>query len=171
MRIATVQIKNLRAIKDQTIQIDPYTCFIGANGAGKSTVLCALNIFFRETDNASTNLSQLDAEDFHLRNVDAPIEVTVTFSDLTDHEKEELKDYMRQDLLVVTAKAAFDAAAGHAVVKQYGNRMGMPQFAQYFERSKAGARASELKEIFGKLRLDYPDIDKATSTHISQVRR
>jgi putative ATP-dependent endonuclease of OLD family len=160
MLIKFVRIKNLRAVKNETVQLDPYTCFVGANGVGKSTVLCALNIFFRETENSSTNLSHLDAEDFHLRNTDVPIEITVTFGNLSPDETETFKDYVRQDVLIVTAKAVFDPAAGHAVVRQFGSRMAMPQFATYFERAKGGAKAQELKEIFAKLSADFPDMEK-----------
>ncbi len=57
MKIKSVRIQNLRSIKDQTIGLSDYTCLVGANGAGKSTILCALNIFFRETENSATSLS------------------------------------------------------------------------------------------------------------------
>lgn len=46
MFIKSIRIKNLRAYEDETIEFAPYTGLIGANGAGKSTILCALNIFF-----------------------------------------------------------------------------------------------------------------------------
>ncbi|QGN53456.1 AAA family ATPase [Novosphingobium sp. Gsoil 351] len=68
MFIKSIRIENLRAYEDETIEFAPYTGLIGANGAGKSTILCALNIFFRETESASTNLSNLDREDFHRGN-------------------------------------------------------------------------------------------------------
>jgi ABC-type transport system involved in cytochrome bd biosynthesis fused ATPase/permease subunit len=58
VRIKSVRIKNLRLIADQTVEFDRYNCLVGANGAGKSTVLCALNVFFRETQNATTDLTQ-----------------------------------------------------------------------------------------------------------------
>lgn len=73
MRIDSVHIKNFRAFKDEIISFDNYTCLIGANGAGKSTVLCALNVFFRETENSSTNLITLEKEDFHAGNTSDPI--------------------------------------------------------------------------------------------------
>ena len=83
MRIKSVHIKNLRSFVDQKVEFNRYNRLVGANGAGKSTVLCALNIFFRETQNAATDLTALQAEDFHKKNVADPIEITVEFTDLS----------------------------------------------------------------------------------------
>jgi putative ATP-dependent endonuclease of OLD family len=46
MRIDSLRIQNFRAFKDQTISVGPYTCLVGPNGGGKSTVLTALNLIF-----------------------------------------------------------------------------------------------------------------------------
>ena len=83
MKIESIRIKNLRSFADEIVSCNDYTCLVGPNGSGKSTILCALNVFFREIDSASTDLSQLDLEDFHLKNPEEPIEVTVTFTDTT----------------------------------------------------------------------------------------
>jgi predicted ATP-dependent endonuclease of OLD family len=83
MRLESVRIKNLRSFADVTVPFNDYTCLVGPNGSGKSTILCALNVFFRETENSGTDLSQLDREDFHQKNTTEPIEITVTFTDLS----------------------------------------------------------------------------------------
>ncbi len=80
MKIGSVRIQNLRSFSDATIPLNDYTCLVGPNGSGKSTVLCALNVFFREFDNVATDLSQLDREDFHQKNTDEPIRITITFT-------------------------------------------------------------------------------------------
>lgn len=164
MRIKSVRIKNLRAYQDETVELDNYTCLVGANGAGKSTVLCALNIFFREIESASTNLSNLDKEDFHRGNVNEPIEITVTFADLSPEAQQAFADYYRQDVLIVTARAVYDAASGAAAVKQFGNRMAMEQFAPYFHRSGDGAKADELKALYAALREQFQDLPTAAKT-------
>jgi predicted ATPase len=163
MKVEKVRIQNLRGFKDEEIVFDDYTCFVGSNGAGKSTVLCALNIFFRETENAATNLSELEAEDFHNRDTTEPVEITVTFKDLTPDEQSEFAAYYRQDRLIVTAKAVYDQQAGHAVVRQFGNRMAMEEFRPYFDGMKAGMSAGDLKIIFDGFRSTYPDIPSASS--------
>lgn len=158
MLIKSVRIQNLRAYKDETIEFEPYTCLVGANGAGKSTILCALNIFFRESENSTTNLSNLDKEDFHKGNTEEPIEITVTFGGLSDAAKADLDEYHRQEVLVVTAKAQFNSATGVAAVKQYGNRLGMADFAPYFRLLGDGAKVSELQATYASLKAIYPDL-------------
>ncbi|MBR1366861.1 MULTISPECIES: ATP-dependent nuclease [Bradyrhizobium] len=164
MRIQSVRIKNLRAYQDETVEFDSYTCLVGANGAGKSTVLCALNIFFREIENTSTNLSNLDKEDFHRGNVDEPIEITVTFADLSREAQEAFADYYRQGVLMVTARADYDPASGAATVKQYGNRLAMEEFAPYFKRNGDGAKADELKAAYAALRQQFTDLPASAKT-------
>ena len=82
MRIESVRIQNFRAFKDETVYFNRYTCLVGPNGSGKSTVLCALNVFFREARDVATNLQLLHEEDFHRKNTDEPVQITVTFTEL-----------------------------------------------------------------------------------------
>lgn len=161
MFIQSIRIKHLRAYSDETVEFAPYTCMVGANGAGKSTILCALNIFFRETENSATNLSNLDREDFHGRDTDTPIEITVTFTGLSGEAQQDFAGYYRQDTLIVTAKATFDASAGYAVVKQFGNRMGFEDFMPFFKLLGDGAKVAELQTVFAQLRAGYPEIPNA----------
>ncbi len=122
MKIASVRIENFRSFKDETVPFNNYACLVGPNGAGKSTVLTALNAFFRESDGLPTDLSQLDEEDFHCRETDNSIRITVTFTDLSDEAKQDFADYVRQDQLVVSAVAVFDESTRKAPVIQFGQR-------------------------------------------------
>lgn len=161
MFIHPIRIKNLRAYSDETVEFAPYTCMVGANGAGKSTILCALNIFFRETENSSTNLSNLEKEDFHAGNTEDPIEITITFKELPADAQQDFSGYYRQDALIVTAKAIFDPSAGFASVKQFGNRMGFEAFMPFFKLLGDGARVPVLQAAFAEIRENYPDIANA----------
>lgn len=163
MKIESVHIKNLRAIKNAIVSFDDYTCFVGANGAGKSTVLLALNLFFRENEGTSTDITSLSVEDFHQKDTSQPIEVIVTFSDLNDEAKEDFKDYVRQDRLVVSAKAEFNAATGRAEVKQFGQRKGMMDFAAYFRQKGDGAKVDALKQIYAELQTKFEDLPRAAT--------
>lgn len=163
MKIESLRIENFRAFKDETIDFDDYTSFVGPNGVGKSTVFHAINLFFRQSKDSQTDLLKLSANDFHHSNIDQPIKVTVTFSDLSDQAKEDLTDYVRQDKLIVTAVATYDSIAEKADVKQFGNRLGMGEFRKFFEAEKRGAKAAELKEIFKEFREKYNDISSANS--------
>lgn len=163
MKIESVRIQNFRSFKDETVKFDDYNCFVGPNGAGKSTVMNALNVFFRQHKDSKTDLSKLSSDDFHHKNTNDPILITVTFKDLSEDAKSGLVDYVRQDKLVVTAKAEYDEGTERAEVKQFGNRLGMTEFKIWFEAEKAKKPAKELKEIFAKLRERWPGISAANS--------
>ena len=163
MKIESLRIENFRAFKDEIIEFDDYTSFVGPNGVGKSTVFHALNLFFRQNKDSQTDLLKLSANDFHHANTNEPIRITVTFSSLSDQAKEDLANYVRQDKLIVTAVAQYDTVTGKAEVKQFGNRLGMENFRKFFEADKDGAKAAELKKIFKSFKEKYGDISSASS--------
>jgi len=151
-------IKNLRCVKKATVTLDNYTCLVGPNGAGKSTVLYALNIFFRHIENSPTDVVFLSAEDFHLHNTGEPIEIAVTFTDLSQAAEEDFKNYVRQGKLTISSVAEFDPESNRAEVKQYGQRLGMETFKPFFKAHGDGASASDLKSIFESLENEIPDL-------------
>lgn len=151
MKITSVHIENFRSFENAIVPLNDYSCLIGPNGAGKSTVLTALNVFFREVQNSPTDLSLLDEEDFHQKNIDKPIRITITFTELSEEALRDFSDYARQGQLVVSAEATFSKATGKAQVRQYGQRLGMIAFAPFFE-AKSEVKVSELKEMYAELR-------------------
>ena len=161
MKIESIRIKNFRSFKDETIKFDNYTCFVGSNGSGKSTILNALNVFFRQYKDSKTDLSKLTNEDFHHKNTDKPVKITVTFAELSDAAKDELSDYVRQDRLIISSVAKYDSTTDSAEVKQYGNRMGLQNFRKYFEAEKNGEKVSELKLIYQDMQKTYTELPKA----------
>jgi len=163
MKIESIKIENFRSFKNETIFFDDYTCLVGPNGSGKSTILNALNVFFRQTKDTQTNLFKLSAEDFHHKNTDDPIKITVTFTDLSEAAKQDLSDYVRQDKLIVSSIAKFDTENNSADVKQFGSRLGFEDFKSYFEADKNGAKVDELKKIYGELKNKYVDLQTQTS--------
>lgn len=172
MKIESVRIRNFRAIKDETITFGNYTCLLGANGAGKSTILHALNIFFRESANVVTNTTRLEQEDFHQSNVDEPIEITVTFVELSPAAQQDLSHYFRNGKLIVTAIARFDAAANGAEVVQYGERLVMESFKEFFSQKKAGAPIAEQRAIYRRLQQTVSALpDESTSAKMEEALR
>ena len=158
MRIESVHIENFRSFEDATVPFNDYACLVGPNGTGKSTVLTALNVFFREYENQATDLSQLEEEDFHRKNTAAPVRITVTFCNLSEQAESDFSGYVRQGRLVVTAAATFDEASGRAQVKQYGQRLGMTALRPFFGALEEGKKVAELKNIYKALRESYPDL-------------
>lgn len=163
MRIESVRIQNFRAFKDETVYFNKYTCLIGPNGSGKSTVLCALNVFFREARDVATNLQQLHEEDFHCRNTNEPVQITVTFVDLSAEAQETFKHYFRQGRLVVSAVAKYDPTKKCAPVEQHGERLVMPAFTEYFEAQAAGKLIADLRVIYAKIKQDFPALPAAST--------
>jgi putative ATP-dependent endonuclease of OLD family len=160
MKIAELRIENLRAYHDQTIRFSDYTCLVGCNGAGKSTVLCALNIFFRETGDAQTNLLCLDKEDFHRVTTSQPIRITVTFVELPPDAQKDFQEYYRQGKLVISAVATFDPATQTADVKQFGQRMAMPAFKAFFAALGDKKTVPELKTRYEEIRKSFDALPK-----------
>ena len=158
MRIESVRLENFRSFEDATVPFNNYACLVGANGAGKSTVLTALNVLFRESENLPTNLSKLEQEDFHCKNTKTPIRITVTFCNLSEKAQDDFSDYVRQGRLIVTAEASYDEATSTALVKQFGQRLGMTALRPFFEALDGGKRVAELKNIYTQLRETYPDL-------------
>lgn len=162
MKLRKLHIKNFRAFKDATIHFDNYTCFVGPNGSGKSTVLAALNVFFQNPA-AATDVTNLSDEDFHFKNTAEPIEITVTFDNLSEEAAKDLKDYYRQQQLVVSARATWDENSGSALVEQHGQRRVMTAFARYFEAKKEGVKVVDLRPIYQTIRDGYPNLPDATT--------
>jgi putative ATP-dependent endonuclease of OLD family len=158
MRIDSVAVKNLRCIKDSVANLDAYTCLVGPNGARKSTLLYALNIFFRHVEDAITDVTSLTAEDFYLHDTSKPIEITVTFTDLSKEAEEDFKGYARQGKLIISVIATFDSKSNRAEVKQFGQRLGMAVFKPFFRAHGDGQPVGDLKAIFEGLEQDIPDL-------------
>ncbi len=163
MKLQSLRIQNFRAFKDQTITFGDYACLVGANGAGKSTVLTALRVLFRESGASRTSLEVLAKEDFHGQDTSSPIIITATFGDLSAEAAEDLKAYVRQDQLVVSAEASWDDAQASALVKQRGERLVIPAFKSYFAETKTGGSASDFKALYRDLRTEFTELPAANS--------
>jgi putative ATP-dependent endonuclease of OLD family len=153
-----IRIQNFRAFADQTIHFNDYTCLVGPNGGGKSTVLQALNVFFQESSHSRVDLLKLDKEDFHHKDTANPIIITVTFENLSAEAQDDLKDYYRQNKLIVSAKAVWNNDDKYAQVLQYGLRLGMEDFKPFFEAEGDGKSVKELKALYANIREKYEDL-------------
>ncbi|MHA2061621.1 MAG: ATP-dependent nuclease [Candidatus Sifarchaeia archaeon] len=158
MRIKSIKVENFRCIKLEEVFLDNYTCLVGPNGTGKSTILTALNIFFRNKNSAPTNVQQLDEEDFNHKNVNEPARITLTFVDLNDEAQEEFKAYFRQNELNIFAEAVWNKETRLAEVKHYGLRRVVKDFSSYFKAIDEKEKVSELKIIYTGMRKIYPEL-------------
>lgn len=103
MIIKSVIVRHYRAIEEATLDLDSLTYLVGRNGAGKSTFLNALGVFFGA-------LPVNGEGDFYRRETSTPIEIVVTFADLGADAEAEFARYVRQGCLLVTRRYEWDGA-------------------------------------------------------------
>jgi len=163
MKIAEIAIENFRSFRKATIPFGDYTAFVGPNGSGKSTVLTALRIFFRDTSGSPTDLITLRDEDFHHKDTSREIVITVSFDELEKEAQAEFQHYFRQDKLVISAVATWDEASRSAVVRQYGERLVMKDFGEFFRADKPGVSVPDLRSIYTSIRARYVDLPEIST--------
>jgi len=154
MRIETVTIRNYRSLKNVTLRVDDYGAFIGANGSGKSSVLYALDWFFN-----ATSLSEIDVHGYKEGGVLEPgatIEVAVTFTALTDKDRERLQQYGRGDRAEIRRTWYADTKQ----TKTVGNAKQGPGFAVV----RADQSIADRRKLYRELRATVTDLAELAGT-------
>lgn len=159
MRISRIEISNYRCIKAIDLRVEPYTAFVGANGSGKSSVLYALDWFFSG--------GPLEPSDVHgysevatgnVTETDRVVEVTVTFEDLTDRDRDRLERYGRGR----TATFKRSWKVGSEKDKIVGNALQGPGFAEIRNMKLVGEFRPAYKSLRDSL-LELPDLGNSPS--------
>jgi len=119
MRISSVRVQNFRSLRDAQINFNELTALIGSNGAGKSSYLRSLDLFY--TANASYS-----EEDFYNRNTNEEISVQVEFTDLGEDAKEKFSPYTGGETLTVEKVMEYPDNRGNQ--RYHGNRLYNPDF-------------------------------------------
>jgi len=163
MRLSSVKIENFRCFNEETIYFNEYTCLVGANGSGKSTVLAALRVFFGDSPGSGPELSKLQREDFHNRDTAKPITITLTFCDLEEEARNDFKNYIRQEQLIVSAVATWNDSTNSAEVKRFGERLAMKSLGEFFKADGDGKKVDELRAIYAKIRESYDQLPEPGS--------
>lgn len=170
MRLERIRIQNFRSFRDERIVLGNHNCLVGPNDSGKSTVLMALNVFFRNNAATQTDVLHLSEEDFHHKNTREPVVITLTFTDLSSEAQEDFKAYYRQKELTISAKARWDAREQAATVQQCGQRMVMEEFAPFFRADEQRARVAELRKVYQDIKAEFPKLpDASTKTAMTQA--
>ncbi|HPW56137.1 MAG: AAA family ATPase [Thermoanaerobaculaceae bacterium] len=95
MILESVQITNFLSIVDETLRLEDLTVLVGSNGSGKSAFLRAVDYFFLGSPKISD-------EDFHARDTQKDIAVTLTFTGLSDEAKLDFQKYVNDERFSVT---------------------------------------------------------------------
>jgi hypothetical protein len=155
VQLIRARIRNFRSLKNVTIDFGLHTAFIGGNGAGKSSVLRAIEKFY---GSART----LEADDYYGRDTGLPIEIELTFGKLTPEEVENFQARVRDGQLTVTRVFDGSQTSGryHGVVPTN------PEFAAI----RATAQAVPRRQAYTALRTGNPKYtDLAAAANAEQV--
>ena len=143
MRLESVRVRNFRSIRDATLRLGALTALVGANGAGKSAFLKAVDIFQDER-------AAVEEEDYHCKSTQDDIVITLAFRDLSVAEQKAFDGYAPDGILLVEKVFSWDDSPkgrSHAV---YGMRPGNPDF----DIIKNGKKA-EAKPHYDSIRAKY----------------
>ncbi|MFZ6644846.1 AAA family ATPase [Undibacterium sp. TJN25] len=130
MFIKSLYIENFRSIRNAEVSFDRMTTFLGRNGAGKSTVLYALESFY----NISAQYSHFDY--YNHEQIDKSIRIRVTFADLQPDEIAEFGNYVSNDTLIISKVINQGGARYFGVVAQ------IPAFAELRKLGASDKRAA-----------------------------
>lgn len=149
VKLTHARIKNFRSLRDVSLSFESHTALIGGNGAGKSSILKALEKFY------STG-RHLDQDDYHGRDAGLTVEIELTFSELSQEEAEAFESRVRDGKLVVTR--LFDSTASSG--RYFGSILQNPDFAQI----RAMSGAMDKRNAYRQLREEnatYADLPPA----------
>ena len=97
MRISKVEITNFRPIENAAVELEPLTSVIGANNTGKPAFLKGVDLFF-------SNAPKIEDDDFHAGNVESPIDITLSFQELTPDERSLFENNLIDGQLTITRR-------------------------------------------------------------------
>ncbi|MFZ2493225.1 MAG: ATP-dependent endonuclease [Thermoanaerobaculia bacterium] len=154
MKIQALTIENFRCVRSAHADLRALTGFVGRNGAGKSTFLQALQLFYAPS-------ATVTPEDYYANATTEDIAIQITYGDLRPEEKAELEVYMDGDTLTVTKRfpALGDGAKGTAG-KYFASQRVFPPFQSVRKATSAADRKATYNDLIDSATLP-PDTPKA----------
>lgn len=129
MQLERLRVKNYRSLRDVEVVFGTHTALIGGNGAGKSSVLKAIEKFYSASRTC-------DADDYFGRDQSQPIEIALTFHQLSVQEVAAFDGRIRDGKLVV--KRIFDGSSSSG--RYHGVILQNPDFAEIRGQNSASSR-------------------------------
>jgi len=163
MQIESIHIQNFRGFESHTVMLKDYNCFVGMNGAGKSTILAAINAFFEEKSPSGRDFNEITIDDVFAQDVNKEVHIAITFSNLSPEAQEQFKHYFRSGKLVIAASAKLNSNTDRQKLHHSGIRYVNQHFSKYFEMDKNKAKASDLKDEYYSLREKFPELPSVNS--------
>jgi predicted ATP-dependent endonuclease of OLD family len=139
MLIDYVEVKNYRSLLSEKLYLENLTALVGANGAGKSTFLKALEIFY-------ASAQTIKQDDYYNKDSSSHISISVAYKNLSDEAKELFSPYLQDGGLVVELEIGWNE--GRPSFKYHGSSLQNPDFVSI--RNVSGA--NEKKASYAELR-------------------
>lgn len=139
MIIKSIHVKHYRCILNEILNCEPLTAIVGANGAGKSSFLRALELFYASSP-------RFGQDDFYNKETNEDIEITVTYTDLEGDARNKFGTYLDGEELTVTRVLSLLDAKLSA--KFYGTKLQNIDFAAAREAGNAMA----IRQKYGELK-------------------
>lgn len=156
MRLDRIQVRNYRCLRNMDVTLDDYTVLVGANGAGKSALLYALDWFFNGGTLTPEDIFHRDKSNSAISDDDIGellIEVEVHFTDLNNADRQVLGMYARGE--VARFRPSWSPDQGEKII---GNALQGPGFAEV----RAQPPPDDMKEAYLLLRENVTDLPPAT---------
>jgi len=163
MKMTKIEIRNYRSLRDVTIYPKDILALVGRNNSGKSNVLRALELFFEGT------ITLVDEECFYGHKTEEPIEIFVTFEQLSDWEKEQFAPWMNGDRLIVGREITCDSSGLYSMKNIAITRVPKPEWLQ--EDVICGDRINEWWSKKGELKINDLDFGANLGTSKPSVGR
>jgi energy-coupling factor transporter ATP-binding protein EcfA2 len=126
-------------VLDSTLECEPLTAAVGPNGSGKSSFLRALELFYSPRP-------AVRQEDFYNNDPSRDIEITITFTGLTDEAKARFGGYVQGEELTVTHVLFMRDGAPRSTL--HGSRLQNPDFKPI----RGAATATEVNRLYVELK-------------------
>ncbi len=145
MIIDSLEIKNYRSSKNAKLDCDNLTAILGRNGTGKSSFLYSLELFY----DVSANVKN---EDYYNRDVSSPIEIRVTYKELSTEELTEFGPYIKDNKLIVTKTISYEG--GKIIQRYFGAAQQIPHFAEIRRITRKSDKLSAWNKLIEQNELD-----------------
>jgi len=109
MKIRKIEIKNYRSLHNVTIYPEDILALVGRNNSGKSNLIKALELFFEG------GIRLVNDECFYNHKTGEPIEILITFEQLSDWERKQFEPWMDEDKLVVGREIVCTGADSYTI--------------------------------------------------------
>ena len=161
MKMKKIEVRNYRSLHNITIYPKDILALVGRNNSGKSNVIKALELFFEGS------IRLVDNECFCGHRTEDPIEIFITFEQLSDWEKAQFEPWMDGDSLVVGREVVCTGTDSYAINNLAITKIPEPEWLQEDEIS--GEKITEWWSKKDELKIDGLDFGAELGTSRPRV--